>query len=212
MGHTDWLEISSWLGLTATIGLTVQYLLGMMMGTSYKKSRLWKKIPQRFRRITIYALHNIIARTMLVLICLHAICLLFNSNPSLSITELILPFTGKHQPLVITLGSISLYGALLVFFTSLPVFRIKMGFNKWKKIHLITYCLAPLFILHGLLADPTLKDQQVDWLDGEKLISLGCGVVLIEASFLRYRYQIRYKKRMNKLQLKKSTEKEPVAL
>jgi len=191
MGKIDWLDISSWLGLTATIGLTIQFLLGMMMGTAYKKSRLWKKIPRQYKKFSVYVLHNFFARTVLVVICLHAICLLFNNNPSLTILELFLPFLGRHQPIVITMGSISLYAALLVFLTSLPQIRIKLSFRTWKNIHLVTYILAPLFILHGLLVDIALKDQEVDWLDGEKLISVGCGIVLLEASFLRYRYYYR---------------------
>lgn len=198
MGKTDWLEISSWLGLIATIGLTIQLLLGMMMGTAYKKSQLWKRIPRQFKKFTVYLLHNFFARTVLVLICLHAICLLFNSNPSLTVLELFLPFLGRHQPIVITMGSISLYAALLVFLTSLLRIRIKLSFRTWKNIHLVTYILAPLFILHGLLVDIALKDQAVDWLDGEKLISVGCGIVLLEASILRYRYYILNKKKMKK--------------
>ncbi len=184
----DWLEISSWAGLGATIFLTLQFMLGMMMGIAYKKTQWWKRIPRRFKLYTVFQLHHAMAKTAIVLILLHAVVILFSINPTMTITELLFPFTGKHQPIVITLGSISFYSLLFILLTSLPPLRATFSFRKWKNIHLAAYCLAPLFVLHGLLVDQTLKDQEVDWLDGEKLVSLICGAIIITATISRYRY------------------------
>jgi DMSO/TMAO reductase YedYZ heme-binding membrane subunit len=63
-----------------------------------------------------------------------------------------------------------------------------VGFRTWKNIHLISYGTALLFVVHGIVMDPDLKDRPVDWLDAEKLLSEICGIVLIAATFVRYRH------------------------
>jgi DMSO/TMAO reductase YedYZ heme-binding membrane subunit len=68
-----------------------------------------------------------------------------------------------------------------------------MGFRTWKNIHLISYGTALLFVVHGIVMDPDLKDRPVDWLDAEKLLSEICGIVLIAATIIRYRY---YRRRL----------------
>jgi DMSO/TMAO reductase YedYZ heme-binding membrane subunit len=60
-----------------------------------------------------------------------------------------------------------------------------LGFRFWKTIHLISYCTAILFVIHGLLMDPLLKDRPTDWIDPEKMLAELCGVVLIVATVLR---------------------------
>ena len=67
-----------------------------------------------------------------------------------------------------------------------------MSFRLWKNIHLISYGTAMLFIVHGLIMDPDLKDRPTDWLDGEKLLCELCLAILIGATVLRLKYQ--YKK------------------
>ena len=66
-----------------------------------------------------------------------------------------------------------------------------MRFRFWKNVHLISYGTALLFIIHGIWMDPELKDRPVDFLDAEKLLSEICGLVLIAASVIRFRYFIR---------------------
>jgi sulfoxide reductase heme-binding subunit YedZ len=39
--------------------------------------------------------------------------------------------------------------------------------------------------------DPELKDRPVDWLDGEKLISEICAIVLVAATIIRWRHYYR---------------------
>jgi len=55
------------------------------------------------------------------------------------------------------------------------------------------FTTALLFIIHGLVMDPELKDRPVDWLDAEKLVSEICCVILIAATLLRYKYHTRNK-------------------
>ena len=56
---------------------------------------------------------------------------------------------------------------------------------------MISYGTALLFIIHGIVMDPQLKEHDIDFLDGEKLVSELCGIVLIVASIIRYKYYTR---------------------
>ncbi len=53
---------------------------------------------------------------------------------------------------------------------------------------MISYGTALLFVIHGIVMDPELKDRPVDWLDGEKLVSEICAVVLVAATIVRWRH------------------------
>ncbi|TSA64716.1 MAG: hypothetical protein D4R41_00980, partial [Sediminibacterium sp.] len=55
-------------------------------------------------------------------------------------------------------------------------------------IHLISYGTALLFLVHGLLMDPLLKDRATDWIDPEKLLSEISILVILVASYYRYKY------------------------
>jgi DMSO/TMAO reductase YedYZ heme-binding membrane subunit len=81
-----------------------------------------------------------------------------------------------------------MYALLLVIITTQKVVKKAVGFRTWKNIHLVSYGTALLFIFHGLLMDPELKNRPTDWLDAEKFVSELCLLVLVVASILRYRY------------------------
>jgi DMSO/TMAO reductase YedYZ heme-binding membrane subunit len=70
-----------------------------------------------------------------------------------------------------------------------------MGFRLWKNIHLISYCFAIVFIVHGLFMDPLLKDRSPDWLDAEKAVVELCGIALLAATIWRVRYHFQSKVR-----------------
>ncbi len=46
-----------------------------------------------------------------------------------------------------------------------------MNYRACKNIHLVSYGTAILFLIHGMVLDPTLKDQPLDLLDAEKMVS-----------------------------------------
>ena len=58
-------------------------------------------------------------------------------------------------------------------------------------IIVISYGTAVLFVFHGIFMDPHLKNEQPDFFDGEKLLLECCGLLLIAASVLRYRYHLK---------------------
>jgi sulfoxide reductase heme-binding subunit YedZ len=188
-----WLDISSTLGLFATAVLTFNLLLGILLSTAYRRSPLWKGLPAWLKKVSLDDLHNWTAYVALVLALAHPLLLLLVAGEHYRVMDIVFPLHAPHQPLWTCLGALALYALITVIITTQKSVKRRMGFRTWKNIHLISYGTALLFVVHGIVMDPDLKDRPVDWLDAEKLLSEICGIVLIAATIIRYRY---YRRRL----------------
>ena len=189
----SYLDISAGMGLCATGLLTFNFLLGMMLSTAYKRSVYWEKLPEPIKKLSIDGLHNWTAYIALLFVLLHPLFLLIDPGNKFTIIDIVLPLHAPKQPTVVLLGSLSLLALLIVIITTQKVIKKRMGFRFWKNVHLISYGTALLFLFHGLLMDPELKDRPTDWLDAEKFFSEFCLLLLIAASIIRYRYHTKQK-------------------
>jgi predicted ferric reductase len=190
----SFLEVSSYLGLAATGLLTFNILLGIMLGTAYKKHNYWKRLPNRLKQINVYSLHNWTAYVALSLVLLHPLLLLFDPATKFTLADILFPINAPHQKLYVALGTLSMYSIITVIITTQKAVKQKMNYRTWKNIHLISYGTALLFLIHGIVIDPQLKDRPVDIFDAEKLVSELCAVILIIATILRYKYHYNTKK------------------
>ena len=188
------LQLSNYIGLIATAVLTFNILLGMMLGTAYKKYNYWKRLPDHIKQINVYNLHNWTAYIALLLVLLHPTLLLFDPATKFKFIDIIFPINAPHQRLFVALGTLSMFAIITVLITTQKVVKKKMSFRTWKNIHLISYCTALLFIVHGIVLDPQLKDRPVDIFDAEKIVSELCLVIFVAASILRYNYHLKTKK------------------
>ncbi|HXB94416.1 MAG TPA: ferric reductase-like transmembrane domain-containing protein [Puia sp.] len=186
--ETNWLDISSTIGLIATAVLTFNLLLGMLLGTAYRRSPLWRRLPAVMKKISLDDLHNWTAYAALGLALAHPLLLLPDASLKYRLTDILLPVAAPHQAFWTLLGSIAAYAVIVVVVTTQKTVKRRLGFRAWKNIHLISYGTALLFIIHGIFMDPELKDRPVDWLDGEKLLSEACGLILVIATVIRWRY------------------------
>ena len=184
--HT--IDISGTLGLIATVVLTVNILLGILLSSAYKKSVYWKWVPALIQKINLTDVHNYTAYLALLFVLAHMVLIPIDPVSKFSWAELLWPLHTEHQPYMALLGSLSFYALLIVIITTQKIIKNKMGFRFWKNVHLIAYGTVLLFIIHGIWMDPELKDRPADFLDAEKLLSEICGLVLIAASYIRFRY------------------------
>ena len=184
------IEISGILGLTALVFLTLNILLGIMLSTAYKQSDYWKKLPDSVKDLRIVDMHNYTAYFALVLVFLHFIIIPLDPSSKFTFTHLLYPLTAPHQPLFVLLGVISFIALLLVIITTQKVIKKKLGTTTWRNIHVISYATGLLFIVHGLVMDPLLKDRPIDFIDPEKLLVEACAILLIAAFVLRYKYKM----------------------
>ena len=187
------LELSSDAGIVAVIVIACNMLLGMLMGVKYNP---WKRWPHR--RINYFKIHNWIGYTALTLTLLHVVLLLASSEAKFRIVDVLYPVVGPKQPIINTLGAAALYVLIIVVVTS--YYRAEIGHDRWRIIHYGTYLTATLFFIHGIWSDPSLKDHPIDYLDAEKVaIELSLLVILV-ASFLRWRSALRRRKSLGALQ------------
>ncbi|MBG6110633.1 DMSO/TMAO reductase YedYZ heme-binding membrane subunit [Flavobacterium sp. CG_9.10] len=188
MLNITFLDLSASTGLVATIVLTFNFLLGMMISTTYKKHKYWKSLPQRIKQINVYNLHNWTAYFALLLVLLHPLFLLFDKTAKFKLIDIFFPINAPTQKVFVALGTLSMFALIIVIVTTQKVIRDKMSFRAWKNIHLISYATAMLFVVHGIVMDPLLKNRPIDIFDAEKVVSELCLIILIVASYLRYKF------------------------
>lgn len=185
------LDVSAVIGLCAMVTLTINVLLGMMLSTAYKTNKLWKKLPDQLKSISILWLHNWTAYLALVLVLLHPLFLVLDATSRFTFWDVIFPIDAPKQKFSVMLGTLAMFALVIVIITTQKAVKKKMSFRLWKNIHLISYGTAMLFIVHGLMMDPELKDRSTDWLDGEKLLCELCLLILVAATFMRLKYHLR---------------------
>ena len=194
----SWLDLSSTMGLIAMIALTLNMVLGILLSTGYKQKDYWKKLPIKLRQLNVLSVHNWTAYIALFLVSVHVLFLLLDKSSKFMFRDILYPINAPHQNIPVTLGVFSFYALVIVIITTQQQIKKRMSFRFWKNIHLISYLTTLLFIIHGILMDPLLKDRPVDWLDGEKLLVEACAILLIASTYLRIRYQLN-EKRITKL-------------
>ena len=194
MLNISFLDLSSFTGLVATIVLTFNFLLGMLLSTNYKRQTYWKTLPKKIKNINLFDFHNWTAYIALFLVVLHPTLLLFDASTKFKLIDIIFPINAPTQKLFVAFGTLSMFAIITVIITTQKIVRDKMSFRTWKNIHLISYGTAMLFVIHGIIMDPLLKNRPIDIFDAEKLVSELCLIVLIGASFMRYKFHINSKK------------------
>ena len=178
------LELSSDVGIVAVFVLTFNILLGLLMGVKYNPWRSWPH-----RRINYFRIHNWTGYVALTLSLLHVVLLLASREANFRIIDALYPMVGPKQPIINTLGAAALYVLIVVVVTS--HYRAAIGHDRWRVIHYGTYLTATLFLIHGIWSDPSLKDNPIDYLDAEKLGIELCLMIVVVASFFRWRYALR---------------------
>lgn len=201
MQNISFLDLSASTGLVATVVLTFNFLFGMMLSTNYKRQAYWKKLPQKIKNINLFNFHNWTAYVALFLVVLHPTLLLFDASTKFKFIDIIFPINAPTQKIFVVLGTLSMFAIFTVVITSQKIVRDKMSFRTWKNIHLISYGTAMLFVIHGIVMDPLLKNRSVDIFDAEKLISELCLVAIIVATFYRVRYQRKLNSELRKFHL-----------
>ncbi len=184
----SYLDISGSLGLCATGLLCFNFLLGILLSTGFKGQSFWKKLPEKIRKLPIERIHNWTAYLAMLFAFLHPCLLFMDKESGFEWKHFIEPLSAPKQPKMVLLGVISFFALIVVIISSQKIIKKRLGFRTWKNIHLISYVTALLFLVHGLLMDPLLKDRPTDFIDAEKFFSEICILLLFIAGYYRFRY------------------------
>jgi DMSO/TMAO reductase YedYZ heme-binding membrane subunit len=159
---------------------TAQILLGLLLSVGYNPLR---RFPRR--RIKLFTFHNWLGYIGLATALTHPLILLTADTKDFRFTlfDIFMPIWSPIQPFENTLGAVAFYLVTFVVVTS--YLRRLYAHHTWKLLHYTAYAAAAVFFLHGILADPNLKNQPVDWIDAEKVYVEGCAVVVMVATAMR---------------------------
>ena len=177
------IDISSVAGLIAVGLFTAQILMGLLLSVGYNPIRQWP----RQRWIKLFTFHNWLGYIGLATAFLHPIILLFSSTAGFRLFDIAVPIWSPTQPIPSTLGAVAFYLVAFVVLTS--YFRRVFGRHRWKQLHYTAYAAAAAFYVHGVWADPLLKNRPVDFIDAEKAYVEGCALLVMAATVTRVRYQ-----------------------
>jgi DMSO/TMAO reductase YedYZ heme-binding membrane subunit len=119
----------------------------------------------------------------------HPAILLFSQNVRWRLLDVALPMWSPVQPIENTIGAVSVYLIVIVLLTS--YFRLRLGRHQWKLFHYLTYLAGVCFFIHSILADPNLKGNAIDPLDGEKVFVETCFFVVFLTTVWVWRYRLR---------------------
>jgi sulfoxide reductase heme-binding subunit YedZ len=178
------IDLSSYAGLTAITLLTLNILIGLLLSTKYNPVRRWPH-----HRINTVEIHNWTAYAALGAALLHPVLILFSATERFRLIDIVYPLNAPKQSGVNTFGAAALY--ILIFTVVTSYFRFEIGRRWWKKMHLLTYAMFPLFAVHGILTDPTLKGAPLDPLDAEKVFVELCVLIVLGAMAARIRWQLK---------------------
>ena len=174
------IDISSVIGLVAVGIFTAQILLGLLLSVGYNPIRKWPR-----RHVKLFTFHNSIGYIGLATALTHPLILLFSATAGFRLFDIVVPIWSPAQPFESTLGAIALY--LVTFVVTTSYIRRAFAHRTWKRLHYTAYAAAAVFFLHGILADPQLKNRPVDWIDAEKLYVEACAAAVIVATAARIR-------------------------
>jgi DMSO/TMAO reductase YedYZ heme-binding membrane subunit len=175
-------DVSSVVGLTAMVLLTLNILMGLLVSTNYNPAKQW---PRRRLPWPLFRIHNWTGYTALAVAVLHPIVLLLSSTAHFKVVDILVPLSSPGQRTYNTLGALTLYGFAIVAVTS--YFRPRLRYRRWKKLHYIAYFAAATMFVHGTLIDPELKDRPTDFLDGEKVLVESCFAAVVVGVIWRIR-------------------------
>jgi DMSO/TMAO reductase YedYZ heme-binding membrane subunit len=175
------IDVSSVAGLIAVGIFTAQILLGLLLSVGYNPLR---QFPHQ--RVKLFTFHNWLGYIGLATAALHPTILLFSATAGFGIGDILVPIWSPTQPIPNTLGAIAFYLVAFVVLTS--YFRRLFGRHRWKQLHFTAYAAATVFYVHGVWADPLLKNRPPDFIDAEKAYVEGLALLVIAATIWRFNY------------------------
>lgn len=127
------------MGVSAYVALTASVFLGMLRTISRNaRERLSWVVDE---------LHQFIATLAGLLVLGHLIALALDPFLPFSVTNLVLPIAEPYRPVAVALGVFSLYGMLLLLFSSW--LRRHLPYGIWRGVHYVSFVTFVFVTLHG---------------------------------------------------------------
>lgn len=137
------IQLPTW-GLTRLFGITayVMIFLGISLGILYSFPTI--KGPLKAK---IYRVHTILNNGGVLFALAHALILIIDTYMPFTWRGLLIPFAAKQNAFLNGIGTIALYGFLILVFTS--DIRKKLKRQLWHTIHIMAYPFFLIAFVHG---------------------------------------------------------------
>jgi len=165
MGQSLWFA-SRGTGLVAVLLLTTTTVLGAI--------HTGRAAGARWPRFTVHAVHRNLAFLTLVFLAVHVATAIVDPYAGIGWLDAVVPFASDYHPFWLGLGAVALDLLLAVLVTSL--LRLHIGLRLWRLVHVTSYALWPVAMLHGIGIGGA--DTRLGWV---LLVYAACGIAVILA-------------------------------
>jgi sulfoxide reductase heme-binding subunit YedZ len=128
--------------LAAFTVLSVSLLTGMAVRTAL--------LAPVARNRAVLGLHGFLSWFWLPLVGVHVGALVLDGTARIGLLDLLVPFRVGYAPMAVGLGTVGLLLLLLVGISS--ALRRRMSQRVWHAVHLLSYPMFAVFLLHAQLA------------------------------------------------------------
>ena len=102
-----------------------------------------------------FALHNVTSWLAVGFSVVHALSLLGDRIVPFTLGGILVPFSASYQPLLVGLGTLSLYAGVLVSVTF--YMKQKIGYRSWRLIHYLSYFMFAAVTIHSIVLGTDTK-------------------------------------------------------
>ncbi|HEX3604912.1 MAG TPA: ferric reductase [Candidatus Dormibacteraeota bacterium] len=102
------------------------------------------------RTRAVVELHGFLSWFWLPLVAVHIAALLLDGTARIGVLDVVVPFRVSYAPLAVGLGTVGLLLLVLVGVTG--ALRRRMSPRVWHALHLLSYPMFAVFLLHAQLA------------------------------------------------------------
>jgi len=126
----------------------------------------------------VFEMHKFLSIFVLLAMLFHVLILLPDPWAKFTPVQMFIPFKSHYRPTAVALGTLCLYGSLIVS-ASFYLKRFIGGQKGWRWLHYTTFILFLMALAHGLLSGTDTKRQAV------QISYLASGVMVLFLVFFR---------------------------
>jgi methionine sulfoxide reductase heme-binding subunit len=157
---------------TGTVAL-ILFTVTLALGVGNRSGRSFAGLSP----LVVGSVHRSSSLLSLIFLAVHVISLFFDPYAQLRLIDLVVPFGSGYRPLWVGLGAVALDLALAVLVTSL--LRERIGLRAWGVLHLISYAMWPVALLHSVGSG---TDRARPWMIA---IDIVCALAVLAAALSR---------------------------
>ncbi len=154
MSESNLLFVARIIGIVG-VGLLVTSGIGGVLMAS-RMAQKWRGMQGK-----LFFWHRIVSLVGASCFLFHPIPMLFSPKTTggLTIEHIVIPFDAPKQTLFIGLGTVATYLLVIVTVTSLNIKRV--GRDRWRLLHYLTYGVLFLGLAHGLFISGEFKTGEL---------------------------------------------------